>query len=441
MLPKVVDLFSGCGGLALGFQKAGFDICTGIEIMPEACKTLNYNLSWRFDSKENHICGDITQLASCVFKDYVGENDCIVIGGPPCQAYSIAGRAKLKSLGEDRVNVNDKRGYLYQDFLRVALDLKAKAVIMENVPESTNYGGKCIPEIVCDVLEKHGYKVAWTILNAADYGVPQIRERVILIAIKDFHSNIILPIPTHKGPEGYRTVHQRRLNAYKEYKHFQEPCVGREEVMEWVSVGDALSDLPALFSNAGAKYVANKMNSLKNYSKAAGCEFQRLMRSWYGCEMSGISGNCFRNTSRDFETFEAMRPDDMYSDAILWAKKRLCQEAGALGIKAGSEQYEKLQANVIPGMNQNSFENKWKRLNSNKPSHTLVAHLSKDTYSHIHPWEPRGISVREAARLQSFPDGFIFNCAMGDAFKQIGNAVPPLMAYNIALALRKNMGD
>ena len=83
-----------------------------------------------------------------------------------------------------------------------------------------------------------------------------------------------------------------------------------------------------------------------------------------------------------------------------------------------------------------NFTNRWRRLEENKPSHTLTAHLSKDTYSHIHPWEPRGISVREAARLQSFPDDFFFNCSMGDAFKLIGNAVPPLLAYSVAVSVK-----
>ena len=102
MLPKIIDLFSGCGGLALGFEKAGFDIVAGIELMPEACKTISYNLSWRYGKKETHICGDITEIEASVFKNSFGDEGCIVIGGPPCQAYSMAGRGKLRSLGEDK---------------------------------------------------------------------------------------------------------------------------------------------------------------------------------------------------------------------------------------------------------------------------------------------------------------------------------------------------
>lgn len=187
MLPKIIDLFSGCGGLALGFEKAGFDIVAGIELMPEACKTISYNLSWRYGKKETHICGDITEIEASVFKNSFGDEGCIVIGGPPCQAYSMAGRGKLRSLGEDRVNIKDARGYLYQDFLRFVFELEARAVVMENVPESTNFGGKNIPEIVCTELTKKGYKAYWTILNSADYGVPQV-----IISRMDFDAVQIL---------------------------------------------------------------------------------------------------------------------------------------------------------------------------------------------------------------------------------------------------------
>ena len=183
-LPEVIDLFSGCGGLALGFQKSGFRITHGIELIPSATKTAAYNLDWRFGKKSKHICGDITKLDSSIFKNSIGKNGCIVIGGPPCQAYSRVGKGKLRSLGEEIINTKDARGYLYQDFLRFALELDAKAVVMENVPESTNFGGENIPNKICRILEKSGYNAIWTILNSADYGVPQIRERVFVIALK-----------------------------------------------------------------------------------------------------------------------------------------------------------------------------------------------------------------------------------------------------------------
>ena len=198
MQPKIIDLFSGCGGLSLGFQKAGFEILLGVELMEKACDTANKNLDNRVGNKSRHICGDITKMDPKDYLDLIGEEGCIVIGGPPCQAYSMAGKGKLRSLGEERINTNDARGYLFQDFLRFVIGLDAKAAIMENVPESINFGGKNIPEEVCICLENNGYNAFWTILNAADFGVPQVRERVILFAVKkDSGITFNLPVPTH----------------------------------------------------------------------------------------------------------------------------------------------------------------------------------------------------------------------------------------------------
>ncbi len=432
-LPKIIDLFSGCGGLALGFQKAGFEIAAGIELMPEACNTITSNLCWRYGRDETHICGDITQMDGKLFKDKFGDEGCIVIGGPPCQAYSLAGRGKLKSLGEDRINTNDARGYLYQDFLRFVFDLNAKAVVMENVPESTNYGDKNIPEIVCTTLEKRGYNAYWTILNAANYGVPQKRERVFIIAIKkDENRNIELPIPTNKPTTKKYALYPKKFTDSDDGLHFKEPIRPDDNQPAWVSVKEALDDLPALFPTPKSQYKLQPLNIDLPYKCPAQNNFQQLMRNWYNQETEAVSANAFRKNTRDYEIFDKMEPGANYTKASAIAEERFKKEAAMFGYEKNSASYEQLHNKMVPPYTTESFENKWFRLDPNKPSPTLVAHLSKDSYSHIHPWEPRGISVREAARLQSFPDDFYFNCAMSDAFKQIGNAVPPLLAYNIA---------
>ena len=433
MLPKIIDLFSGCGGLALGFEKAGFDIVAGIELMPEACKTISYNLSWRYGKSETHICGDIAEIDADVFKNSFGEEGCIVIGGPPCQAYSMAGRGKLRSLGEDRVNVKDARGYLYQDFLRFAFELNARAVIMENVPESTNFGKKNIPEIVCEELTKKGYKAYWTLLNSADYGVPQVRERVFVVAIKNEEDvEIYLPQPTHRNTLDVMTQHQKRFEGYKQCKFFKEPNGMTDGLKPWVTVGDAFSDLPEVFPTADSKYKLVSLNIEYPYKTEAQNEYQTLMRSWYGREGFGVSANAFRKNTRDFPIFARMQQGDNYISASRIADELFYEESKLFGYEKDSEEYINLYTKMVPQYDRDKFENKWKKLDETKPSHTLVAHLGKDTYSHIHPWEPRGITVREAARLQSFPDDFFFDCSMGDAFKQIGNAVPPLLAFGVA---------
>lgn len=442
MKPKVIDLFSGCGGLALGFEKAGFEIIAGVELMPEACQTVTYNLDYRNNREATHICGDITEMDPEIFKDRIGGEGCIVIGGPPCQAYSIVGRGKLRSLGDDRVNTKDARGYLYQDFLRFVYGLDARAVIMENVPESTNFGDMNIPEIVCEDLEKNGYKAFWTILNSADYGVPQLRERIFVYGIKTVeNAEIKLPVPDHRCTTDYLTYNQRRLDTFSQNPHFRTPNKPGDGAPAWVTVGEALSDLPVLFPTANSRYRSSDLNEELDYRCDAENDFQEKMRMWYGEEPFGITGNAFRNNKRDFIIFEKMNQGDNYTDASRIADELFQQEARMFGYQPDSKEYEDLRSKMVPVYDRDKFENKWKRLEEGKPSHTLVAHLSKDTYSHIHPTEPRGISVREAARIQSFPDDFFFECTMGDAYKQIGNAVPPLLALGVAKPVFDAFGD
>lgn len=440
-LPEVIDLFSGCGGLALGFQSEGFHITHGIEIDKDAVETVSYNLHWRYGEESGHVQGDITEMEPSAFSGCIGPSGCIVIGGPPCQAYSLVGRAKLRSLGEDRVNTRDKRGYLYEDFLDYALGLNARAIVMENVPESVNYGGKNIPKTVCEKLNEKDYTSFWTILNAADYGVPQVRERVFVIAIKNNeHRSVALPVPSHRRTDETLTQNQMHFKSYADEKgsFFRMPEIPGPDAEPWITVGEALGDLPVLFPTAQTRYVLNRINMPIQYRCSAENDYQRLMRQWYGDDPDSVTGNCFRKTVRDFPIFSEMKQGDDYIKASEIADSLLEKACRARGITEESDPkaYAKLKKEIVPPYDRENFTTKWQKLQLDRPSHTLVAHLSVDTYSHIHPVEPRGISVREAARLQSFPDGFLFQCNMGAAFKQIGNAVPPLLAKGIAHQIR-----
>lgn len=437
---EVVDLFSGCGGLALGFQEAGLYIGTGMELDQSAANTASYNLHWKKGVDREHLCGDITIADSLTFSN---SNRPIVIGGPPCQAYSLAGRAKLNSLGEDRRAFNDSRGFLFEDFLRIALETDARAVVMENVPESVSYNGVNIPEKVCEILDEHGYDAVWTVLNSADYGVPQIRERVFVMAVhRDFGSIQSMPVPTHCRPDAdFRTNNEARIPGFLTYGHFRTPLKAAEELPKWVTVGEALSDLPSLFSSSAQTYKLHKPEMNLPYGTEPQNTFQALMRNSIKESRTSVSGHGFRRTKRDFRIFEQMLPNNNYRDAHDIAMKILAKECSRRGIRAKTHptQYELLKKSIVPPYSIDKFLSKWKKLDPMKPSHTLVAHLGTDTYSHIHPWEPRGISVREAARLQSFPDDFYFNCSMSEAFKQVGNAVPPLLAKAVAEALKRNL--
>ena len=439
MLPKIIDLFSGCGGLALGFEKAGFEIAAGLELMPKACETINQNLSLRYSKKTNHICGDITKLEGDCFKSLVGPEGCIVIGGPPCQAYSMAGRGKMMSLGEDKALMNDARGYLFKDYLRFVYGMDARAVVMENVPEATKFGTMNIPEIVCEDLISHGYKAYWTVITSADYGVPQIRSRIILFGIKESEEkNIELPIPTNKPQDNIKF--SRRYSDFEKYPHFVKPNLPANDLPYWNTVGNAFSDLPRLFPTIDSIYKARALTEKLEYRTEIKNYYQEQMRNWYNKKTEFVTANTFRRTKRDIPIFDRMKQGDDYFDASVIADALLSEKAKELRIKAGTKTYEKLKKEIVPPYDRKRFQGKWRRLDENLPSHTVIAHMCKDTYSYIHPWEPRGISVREAARLQSFPDDFQFTCSMSDAFKQIGNAVPPLRAYGIAKTVLKTYG-
>lgn len=437
-MPKVIDLFSGCGGLALGFEKAGFEIAGGVELMKEAVETISANLAWRYGREADHICGDITAMDPSVLKGKIGPEGCVVIGGPPCQAYSRAGKAKLNSLGDDRLNTKDARGFLFQDFLRFAYGLEARAVIMENVPEATKFGDMNIPEIVCDDLVSHGYDAWWTLLCSADYGVPQVRERLFIIGVRNGEKGVRLPEPTNRSQYGYIPQYTKQLSSFEQYPYFRMPMKPKDDAPAWVTVGEALSDLPSLFPDENSRYVNNPLNVEFPYRNEAENDFQKKMREWYGPDPGTVTANTFRKNVRDFPIFARMKQGDLFTDASRIADELFFKKAHELGLREGTPEYNELKRKKVPIYDRNNFAEKWKRLDENKPSHTVVAHLSVDTYSHIHPWEPRGISVREAARLQSFPDDFTFSCAMGDAYKQIGNAVPPLLAYGVAAAVYKS---
>lgn len=428
---EVIDLFSGCGGLALGFLQAGFSISTGIEINKSAQLTASYNLHWKHGKEGEHLNLDISKVDTTVFHRFI-EADPIVIGGPPCQAYSMAGRAKLRSLGEDRVQPKDKRGYLYQDFLRHALELDANAIVMENVPESTNYNNKNIPEIVCEELNNAGYTTYWTLLNSADFGVPQTRERIFVIGVKkEITTELSLPMPTHRPKSPYI----RRQRIFKNTKYYRTALEPSEDLPYWVTVEAAISDLPSLFPTPKSPYKLNKLNMVLPYIYEPQNTYQEAMRK-YIVPNHLVTGHAFRKTIRDFPIFKKMNPGDNYFQAQKIAICLFEKECSRLNIKPHTEKYEELKKKMVPPYSSEKFLSKWRKLQLDRPSHTLVAHLSNDTYSHIHPWEPRGISVREAARLQSFPDDFVFNCTMGEAFKQIGNAVPPLLAQAIAYSIK-----
>ena len=457
---RVLDLFAGCGGLSLGFTTAGYDLIGGVEIDHLAAKSHAINFYKHLGPKQQEVHAlprDITQIDP---KNLVKEYGCkgraencidVIIGGPPCQAYSIAGRAKLREVRKDEnAFLNDDRGNLWLYYLSYVEALKPLVVVMENVPEIFRYGKRNIPSEIAMSLEELGYEVRYTLLNSAFYGVPQLRDRMFLVAYaKKLKITPEFPTPTHYYdlPIGYRN-----LRKYVEKKHcsvkgenseyFVSPPINQNGLPA-VGAKDAIGDLPPirLHREGKLKRGARRFNELVPYdSKKKLSDYARTMKDWSGFEAgTGIYDHVIRYLPRDYEIFARMKEDDEYPAAHLIALKlfdeRLAEAAcNGEDVEMGSPVYDEILKKTVPPYDPAKFKNKWRKMASGDPVRTITAHIGKDSYSHIHycSEEMRTISVRETARLQSFPDGFVFAGTLDPALRQIGNSVTPLLAKAVA---------
>ena len=459
---RVLDLFSGCGGLSLGFLKMDFEIVAAVEIDKEAIHSHATNFHKKDFHFQQHATPrdiqktDPSQLLKEVgIYDHPGEVIDIIIGGPPCQAFTRVGRAKLREINNHHeAFLNDPRSQLYKRYLEYVKELAPLAILMENVPDMLNYGDVNIAELVCEDLSEYGYKCQYTLLNTVYYGVPQMRERMFLIALHEsIESDIIFPQPTHYielpvGYHGSRSVALKNMKEGVKQKYYVPAPMANKKLPTAVSAKTALSDLPELLLHLknklkrGTKSLTEK---LPYKQKPGNNHYQQLMRTWTGFEEeNSIAGNVIRLLPRDYPIFKRMKPGDQYPQAIEVAKKllkaKLIREKKKTGkiSRKNSKQYKQFLKETTPPYDVTKFPNKWRKMEPDKPARTLMAHLSKDSYSHIHydSTQARTISVREAARLQSFPDGFQFSGAMNAAFRQIGNAVPPLMASRLAAEIK-----
>ena len=462
--PRLLDLFSGCGGLSLGFSASGFEITGAIENDPTAAAS--YGANFHADDPQYAMHRDITsttpgQLIRALRLGRVAESIDVVIGGPPCQAFARVGRSKLREIdAHPEAFRHDARATLYTPYLRYVKSCRPLAILMENVPDIMNFGGHNVPEKVCDVLEDLGYKCAYTLLNAAFYGVPQTRERMFLIAYhREIDQDVSFPKPTHwidlpPGYEGSRRVALKVLSngdRFTAAHNYVEPSEATNALPPAVTAEAAIVDLPeidarALVRKGVLKRGARRFDKLLPYDASRlTSEYARSMKSWSGFEAGdGLYDHVIRYLPRDYPLFARMKEGDQYPQAHRLALKMFDDELSKLArngvcIKSGSVKYQKLKSSIVPPYDASKFPNKWRKIARNQPARTIMAHLSRDGYSHVHydSAQARTISVREAARLQSFPDGFVFAGAMNQAFQQIGNAVPPLMAKAIAAEIMK----
>ena len=390
-----IDLFAGCGGLSEGFYAQGFNALAHVEIDHFACETLKTRMKYYgYDDADTAVLEeDITSkdiLAK--IKKVVGEQPVdIIIGGPPCLWFCGLG------LGKDENNMqDDPRNYLFENYVKVLNHFKPKFFVFENVTGllDTEVKGKSIFKMILRRLRRN-YRVLsdedTIVLNATNYGVPQERKRVILIGVrKDID---IAAEDVYKAIEKTHYLPGASSDAKKGLK-------------KYVTVKNAIGDLPKLQQGQGEKIMdyPNEYDSCNTYVKKIRKRSDRKLRD-HVARM---------NNEKDVERYRVMAENH-------WNFLELLEYRPDLG-------HEKKRVFF------NSYKVQWWDM----PARTIIAHLHKDGNQFIHPDPDQGrsITVREAARLQSFPDDFIFEGSRSEQFKQIGNAVPPMLAETIAKAVR-----
>lgn len=360
--PTAVDLFCGAGGLSLGLQDAGFSVLLGADSDPASVESHSANLG------SLGYCGDLADYRSFLRKARSWGIDRVdlVAGGVPCQPFSRAGRSKIRSLVEEgRRPAIDPRAGLWRSFVEIVRGLRPRAVLLENVPDLTVWNDGAILAGICQALNRLGYTTDAMLLNAYDYGVPQHRARLVVVA-------------TRPGLK------------------FEWPAAS-----DRTTVRDAIGDLPPV--------PPAQLDDRITYGGASTLLQRQLRRGVPEDE----SGWIFDHVTRD------VRPDDAEAFALM-------SEGGI---------YADLPLR-LQRYRSDIFDDKYKRLTWNGLSRSITAHVAKDGYWYIHPDQNRTLSVRETARIQTFPDWFRFAGHRTAQFRQIGNAVPPLLAEAVGRQLR-----
>jgi len=370
--------------MSLGTEMAGYSIGLGIDNDPLACRTYSYNFG-----QGRAVCVDITTIAdpAAFVREYGLTQVHVIIGGPPCQGFSRVGRGKLRQVNNDPDYIHDPRNRLYQEFVRFVAALRPFWFIMENVPDMQYYhnGTELLPDRVVAGFQSLGYVVArpWLLL-ATDYGVPQTRRRLFIMGNRLGQEIGGPPDPTH----------------------------GREGSRPYVTVWDAISDLPVAD-------IGYRQDEIPYQPRCALNEYQSQMRE--GC------GSVLYNHQTRWHN-----PDDLQAFKLLQEGERY------INLPDDLRRYD---SKIHPENRNKWFKDRYRKLIRDEPSWTIEAHIGKDTYRHIYPSRegepepPRTISVREAARLQSFPDRFRFLGPFTRQFCHVGNAVPPLLAKIVAEAV------
>lgn len=446
MRPRAIDLFAGPGGLSLGLKKAGFDIIAAVEYDEDAGKTYEHNIGAHTKIK------DLTKfkpkklekelIKSGIWND---EDDLdIIAGGPPCPGFSLIGRSKMYGTAKLKDKTIKKevhrfiahpKNRLFREFVNYVKHFTPKYFIMENVEGMTSY--ELNEEPIVEVIKRsfgENYNVDSEVLDASEFGVPQQRRRIIFIGTR---SDMVLA----------------------EYPYSDE--------ITKISALEAIRDLWNIDPTEGDAEVNVPTASPK--SKGAG--FRKLMNDWPCTRPDGSTVNgsetkynhwtrktnardkvifpLLKSGARHYSskdiTIPSSKPRTIYGDLYpgMWESHLVPGfEKAKLKVsrKRKRDYVESADTKWVMYPN-SSFKDKMRRIRWDKPAPTIVAHLSKDGYMFIHPVHQRTITVREAARFQSFPDSFVFQGSMTSQFRQVGNAVPPLLAEKLGECIIKALNQ
>ena len=389
---KVISLFSGAGGMDIGFINAGFDIVWANDFFKEAVESYKKNIG------DHIILGDITKIKSEVMPDDID----LVIGGFPCQGFSVANNKR---------SMKDERNFLYKEMLRVIKDKKPKFFVAENVKGILSMEKGQVIEMIKKDFESIGYKVDARLLNAAEYGVPQARERVVIIGNRLGLEN---PYP--------KATHWVDSKKYKTKKGLKKP-VTVEETIGFLS-NVQLSNNPITLGDGTVIY--NHMAATNVYDKFWGrkydvnqhdiCDYLKFWRDKAGYTTKAVddhfgykytAGHWFR---KDNNSGSIPKPSDW------WELKKI------LGF---DDKYDKKVTTMVE--KEIKFEQSLRITNWDRPSDTITA-----TSPEIHVNKERRLSARECAMLQTFPMDYQFIGSLNLIYRQIGNAVPVKLAEKIA---------
>lgn len=397
MKPVVFDVFSGAGGFSLGFEMAGCDVVAAIEHDKWAADTFSYN-----HPKAKMMRGDIESFDDEYLKRNVTKNPDVIIGGPPCQGFSIC----VKDAGDPK----DPRNSLFIEFIRMAKIFSPKVMVMENVPnivKAKTKSGERVVDIIKSEFERLGYNVYRDVLTASDYGVPQMRQRFVLIASKQ---KLKTPFPkkTHYVDENYNANEGGQLSLFPTTNSDLKKCP---------TLWEAISDLPDIEAREGAEEM--------EYTKTPNNEYQEWCR---GKEKILHNHLAMKHTKRLVERFSKMTWGQSVSDIT-------------------DDRLKQRKRNGNGEVSDKPYDQNNRRMHPDKICHTITATFYGNF---VHPYKNRNFTAREGARIQSFPDSYVFlgkptvvskkllmkEGREGEAYlcqySQIGNAVPPLMAKSIA---------